>query len=90
MDQKLEVRPTGKTLLVFDGEVLEAFAGGASSRIHAKGIEGVEVKDGRGSGIRIAYRFGPDLGISCDRERVAELQRFADHVLAAARRLQGA
>ena len=86
MANALEVQPKDDSLIVFDGTILEVFAGGAQSRIHVRGLEGMEITEGFGHSLRIKNRFGSDVGVSYDKERLPELRQFTDQVLAAIQR----
>jgi hypothetical protein len=79
--EPLEIQPTDDSLMRFDGTILEVFAGSVSSRFHIKGIDDIEVTEGRGRGIMIKNRFGTDVGINYDEERLPEVREFVDQVL---------
>ena len=83
MPNVLEVQPRDNSLIVFDGTILEVFAGGVQIRIHARGLEGIEITEGFGRSLMIKNRFGPDAGVAYDKDRLPELRRFIDQVLAA-------
>ena len=87
MAKALEVQLSDDSLLVFDGTILEVFAGGVQMRVHVRGLEGMEIKEGRtsmGRQLEIKNRFGSDAGLSYDQECLPELREFTDQVLAAA------
>lgn len=86
MVDSLEVQPSDDSLIVFDGTILEVFAGGVQSRIHVRGLEGMEITEGFGRHLMIKNRFGSDSGVSYDKERLPEVRQFTDQVLAAVQR----
>jgi fatty acid/phospholipid biosynthesis enzyme len=83
--ERIDLQPSADSMLTWDGTVLEIFAGSVSGRFHIKGIADIEVSEGFGRNIMIKNRFGSDVGISYDKERLAEVREFLDQVLAAAR-----
>lgn len=83
MAEQLEFQPKDDTLLIFDGTILEVFAGSVSGRFHIKGITGIEVSEGFGRNMMIKNKFGSDVGLSYDKDRADEVREFAERVLAA-------
>ena len=83
MAERLEFQPKDDSLLIFDGTVLEVFAGSVSGRFHIRGIKEIEVSEGFGRNMMIKNRFGTDVGLSYDKDRVDEVREFAEQVLAA-------
>ena len=85
MAERVEFQPKDDAMMTFDGTILEIFAGGVSGRFHIKGIEAIEIiEKGLRRGITITNRFGSDVGIGFDKERLPEVREFVDRVLAAA------
>ena len=85
MAELLEFQPTDDSMMIFDGTILEILAGGISERFHVKGIEDVEIiEKGLRKGITVTNRFGSDVGITYDKERLPEVREFVDRVLAEA------
>jgi hypothetical protein len=82
MAEPLEIHPTDDSMMIFDGTILEIFAGSVSSRFHVKGIEDIEIKEkGMARGIMVKNRFGSDVGIGYDKEKLPEVREFVDRVL---------
>jgi hypothetical protein len=79
--EPIEIQPTDDSLVVFDGTILEVFAGSVSSRFHIKGIDDIQITEGWGRSVMIKNRFGTDVGISYDEERLPDIQAFVDQVL---------
>ena len=84
MAERIEFQPSDDEMVTWDGTILEVFAGSVSSRFHIKGIADIEITEGFGRGILIKNRFGTDVGIGYDKDRLTEVRQFFDQVLAAA------
>ena len=84
--EELQIQLSKKSMIVFDGAVLEVFGMSDAVRVHIQGLERVEVKEGRTGGFLITNRFGSDYGVSFDKERLPELQEFAARINEAAER----
>ena len=86
MPEPIEFQPKDDSMMTWDGRILEIFAGSVSSRFHAKGIADIEIKEkGMARGITVENRFGTDVGIGFDKEKLPEVREFVDRVLAEAR-----
>ena len=85
MADYVDLQPSDDSLITFDGSILEVFAGSVSGRFHAKGIEDIEVSTGFGRNIMVKNRFGSDVGLGYDKERLPEIEEFVARVLAAVR-----
>ncbi|MGH2956506.1 MAG: hypothetical protein ACRDL6_05880 [Solirubrobacterales bacterium] len=82
MAEPIEFQPSDDSMMIWDGRILEIFAGSVSSRFHARGISDIEVTEGWGKSIMVKNRFGTDVGIGYDKEKLPEVREFVDRVLA--------